>query len=259
MSGHPADERDGGGEAEEERPLAHHRRRHLLYCLYLYATPVKLADVAEQVLVWETGDEPGDYLRERLYVYNDLYHEHLPVLCEAGLVEYDQREDVVGPGPALDRYEPALERHLSAELDDPLHAEHDVIEESAPGPFPEGLYGVLAMPDRRRALHYLLDRARVSLDELTDVLAGWRATDGGPVEPEVRERIRTALERSHVPLLEEVGLVAHDADEDTVRLLPLTDPVREVVRSAVPSGPDRSYPPAAVRGRDESGDGQACR
>ena len=116
----------GGGS-----PLAPDRRRYLLYCLYLYSNRMTLADVAEQVLVWERGNGPEDYLRERLYVYNDLYHEHLPVLCEVGLVEYDQCEDVVSLGPAASEFEPALERHLSAELGDLLHAEHSTFERPA--------------------------------------------------------------------------------------------------------------------------------
>lgn len=243
---------NGRDTGDREGPLSDDRRRYLLYCLYLYTPPMKLADIAEQVLVWETEEEPEDYLRERLYLYNDLYHEHLPVLREADLVEYDQREDAVDLGPAAAEFEPALERQLSAELGDLLHAEHSAFEEPPLGPFPEGLYDALADPDRRRTLYYLLERDRASLDELADVLAGWRTADDGAVGPEVRERIRTALERSHVPLLEEVGLVAHDAEGGAVRLLPLAESVREVVRSAVPSGSDRSRPSATVRGGDGS-------
>lgn len=103
--------------------LTHPRRRYVLYCLDRYSTPVKLADVAEQVLVWERGDRPDDYFRERLQAYNDLYHEHLPALWEAGLVTYDQSDDMVGPGPDLEGVRRELARYLSAELDDVLDAE----------------------------------------------------------------------------------------------------------------------------------------
>jgi cytochrome c oxidase subunit 2 len=44
-----------------------------------------LADVAEQVLVWERGGTPENSIRERLHTYNDLYHEHLPILREVDL------------------------------------------------------------------------------------------------------------------------------------------------------------------------------
>ena len=98
--------------------LSEPRRRYVLYCLDRYSTPMELADVAELVLVWEHAGCPDDYLRERLYTYNDLYHEHLPVLCEADLVEYDQSEDVVSPGPAAAEVEPALERYRRSDLGD---------------------------------------------------------------------------------------------------------------------------------------------
>ena len=230
---------------DEEGPLAHARRRYLLYCLHLYSNPMRLADVAEQVLVWEHEDEPDDYLRERLYTYNDLYHEHLPVLREADLLEYDQREDVVRLGSAADEYEPALERHLSAELGDLLHAEHSAFEGPSPGPFPAGLYRALAVPERRRALNYLLDRSGVPTDELADVLVGWRAAEEGAVGAGERARILEGLRETHLPMLAEVGLVEYDTDTGTVELQSLTGSVREVIRSAVPSGaarPTRSAP-----------------
>lgn len=240
---------------EGERPLAHDRRRHVLYCLYLYTSPMKLADVAEQVLVWEQGDDPGDDLRERLHTYNDLYHEHLPVLRRAGLVAYDQRDDMVGLGPAASEFEPVLERLLSEELGDLLHAERDTFDGPSPGPFPTGLYRALADPERRRVLYYLLDRSAVSVDELADVLAEWRrAADDEVVDPEERAHIRADLRDVHLPLLERVGLVVQDTDAGTVRLSSLTEPMREVIRSAVPVGSDATRHTAVGRWeRDETG------
>lgn len=233
------------GDEEGEAPLTHERRRHLLYCLYLYSGPMELADIAEQVLIWGCENEPGDYLRERLYVYNDLYHEHLPILREAGLVEYDQCEDVVGPGPATAEFEPALERHLSAELGDLLHAERGTFEGPAPGPFPAGLYRALAVPERRRALYYLLDRTDVATGELADVLAGWRAIEKVTVGPEERARILDELREVHLPLLGDVGLVEYDPDGGTVALSSLTGSVREVIRAAGLREADGSPRPAA--------------
>lgn len=242
MSGHDT------GEGED--PLAHDRRRYLLYCLHLYSGSMRLADVAEQVLVWEHETGPEDYLRERLYVYNDLYHEHLPVLREADLVAYDQREDAVGLGPAAAEVEPALERRLSAELGDLLHAEHSTFEGPSPGPFPAGLYRALAVPERRRALYYLLDRRGVPTGELADVLAGWRAAEEGVVGAEERARILDDLREVHLPLLGDTGLVEYDPDAGTVTLSSLDGSVREVIRSAVLRGVHSSPRPAAPR-RDE--------
>lgn len=234
---------------DEEGLLDHDRRRYLLYALHLYSTPMGLADVAEQVLVWEHEGEPEDYLRERLGVYNDLYHEHLPVLREAGLVTYDQGEDVVDLGPDAAAVEPALERHLSAELGDLLAAEHSTFEGPSPGPFPAGLYRALAVPERRRALYYLLDRDRVPVAELADVLAGWRTAESGVVGADERARLLEDLRAVHLPTLSEVGLVEHDPEAGTVGLPSLTGAVREVIRSAVPGG-DRPADSAERRERD---------
>lgn len=235
-------------------PLAHDRRRYLLYCLHLYSTPMKLADVAQQVLVWEREDEPADYLRGRLRVYNDLYHDHLPALCEAGIVEYDQEDDMVDLGPAAPGVEAELERHLSAELGDLLHAEGNAFERAPPGPFPAGLYRALAVPERRRTLYYLLDRPTSSVAELVDVLADWRAVEDGSVESAARTRTLEDLQEVHLPMLAEVGLVEYDTEARTVALSSLTGSVREVIRSAIRSGSprrDRSAPPPERR--DEPG------
>lgn len=216
------------------------RRRYLLYCLHLYSTPMKLADVAEQVLVWEREGEPGDYLRERLRLYNELYHEHLPVLRDAGLVAYDRPEDMVELGPRAAAFEPRLERHLSAELGDLLHAEHSAFEGPSPGPFPAGLYRALAAPERRRVLFYLLDRSEVSPARLAEVLAGPPADEEASVGPGARARTLEDLEEVHLPVLEAVGLVEYDEDAGTVSLSSLTEPVRRVIRSAARGSTDRA-------------------
>jgi len=143
---------------------------------------------------------------------------------------------MVDLGPAADRFEPALERHLSAEIGDLLHAEHGTVGGTGSGPFPEGLYRALAVPERRRALYYLLDRESASLDELADVPAGWRAADGDPVGPEERERVANDLREVHVPLFEETGMVTADSEGDELRLRPLSEPVREVIRASVRTG-----------------------
>lgn len=104
--------------------LAHRDRRYLLYCLVLYTPPVPLAMIADQLAVWTHAPRPeAQYLRERLRIYNALYHDHLPVLCDADLVTYDQEDDMVDVGPAAERVEPVLSRALSAEIAELLRAE----------------------------------------------------------------------------------------------------------------------------------------
>lgn len=90
--------------------LADSRRRYLLYCLYLYSGPMKLADIADRITIWEDDADDTDYLRERLHVYNDLYHDHLPILQDAGIVDYSQTEDMVELEPRGERLERTVEQ-----------------------------------------------------------------------------------------------------------------------------------------------------
>lgn len=235
-----------------EGPLVHLRQRYLLYCLYRYSTPLKLADVAEQVLVWEREGHPEDYLRERLHTYNDLYHQHLPVLREAGLVTYEQCDDTVRPGPALSEAESELEWYLASELGDLLSAEREAFGDGVE-PVPVRLYRALGVPERRHALHVLLDRPETPLAELAEALAGWQSARTGAVDPETRAQVLEDLRVVHLPALEEVGLVDYDAEAGTVVLSSLTDPVREVIRSAASADADRSAAVSDRRVDDGSG------
>lgn len=97
--------------------LTARRRRYTLYCLSLYANPMWLPDVAEQVAEWE-HDAPGDdLLDERLRTYNDLYHTHVPKLADADVVAYSQSEDMVELARNAAQLRPHLERAAEADLD----------------------------------------------------------------------------------------------------------------------------------------------
>lgn len=110
--------------------LAHRRRRYLLYCLYLYSNPLKLADIADQLTIWG-NDGPGDeYLRNRLRIYNSLYHDHLPAMQDADIVNYHQDDDMVDLGPAGKQLEPVIKEKWSAEATELLQAEAEPVDDS---------------------------------------------------------------------------------------------------------------------------------
>lgn len=96
--------------------LAERHRRYVLYCLYLYANPMRLPDIAELVTQWEHGAPGGELLDERLRTYNELYHTHIPELADSGVVAYSQSEDML----ELDRnavwLRPYLERASEIDL-----------------------------------------------------------------------------------------------------------------------------------------------
>ena len=76
--------------------LSHKRRRYLLHCLTEIGPRVSLPDLADEVSVREHGcpltDIPED---DVLAVYISLYHQHIPLLATAGLVQYNQERDLV--------------------------------------------------------------------------------------------------------------------------------------------------------------------
>lgn len=78
--------------------LADRRRRLLLSVMRSYGEEVTLPDAAEEVAARETGYTVQNISAERVKeVYLSLYHDHLPRLVDAGLLEYDQERDLVAP------------------------------------------------------------------------------------------------------------------------------------------------------------------
>ena len=97
------DETDGPDPAAETLDdvfslLADRRRRLLLSVMRSYGEAVTLPDAAEEVAARETGHTVRNISAERVTeVYLSLYHDHLPRLVDAGLLEYDQERDLVAP------------------------------------------------------------------------------------------------------------------------------------------------------------------
>ncbi|TYL40265.1 hypothetical protein CV102_01410 [Natronococcus pandeyae] len=78
--------------------LADERRRLLLQVMRTYSEELTLPDAAEEVAVRENGCKVTELSAERVAnVYISLYHDHMPRLVDAGLIEYDQERDLVIP------------------------------------------------------------------------------------------------------------------------------------------------------------------
>ncbi|AGN00436.1 hypothetical protein L593_02425 [Salinarchaeum sp. Harcht-Bsk1] len=89
------------------------------------------------------------------------------------------------------------------------------------------IFRALASKQRRRLLSYLLDGEVRTVEELATALTGWQASESGSMQTAAdREQVRIELFHSHLPLLDEVGLIAYDRDRDVVRIESL-DPVVE--------------------------------
>lgn len=115
----------GTDRIDGESLMSHRRRRYLFYCLQLYANPVRLPDIADQLAVWEGADRTESHERRRYLVYETLYHDHLPRLREANAVVYHQVDDTVELGPAFEQIEGDLEAAMKRELPALLSAEDD--------------------------------------------------------------------------------------------------------------------------------------
>ncbi|QIO21652.1 hypothetical protein [Haloarcula sp. JP-L23] len=104
--------------------------------------------------------------------------------------------------------------------------------EGTAGPPPDDLFKALASEKRRRLLAILTEQAAIPLDDLTDVLVGWEATDSGPAGPDEWARMKIELVHAHLPLLADTGLVVHDETAGEVRLASVSDPIRDLLRFA---------------------------
>ena len=83
---------------EAFRLLANHRRRLFIQVMCEFREELTLPDAAEEVASRETRRPIVDISAERIAdVYISLYHDHLPRLVDAGLLEYDQERDLVAP------------------------------------------------------------------------------------------------------------------------------------------------------------------
>lgn len=110
---------DGGQRADEIlTALADIQRRYVLYYLR-DEERASVADVAERLAVWEY-DAPADEIPETaIEEYRTvLYHEHLPMLREAQLVEYDERSEQLVFRDCPDLAELCLEHCRESDLPD---------------------------------------------------------------------------------------------------------------------------------------------
>lgn len=71
--------------------LANDRRRYAFHYLTTTVGATSLDDLADQIALWET-DATADQHRQ---IRGDLYHRHLPLLVDTGVVRYDADRETV--------------------------------------------------------------------------------------------------------------------------------------------------------------------
>jgi hypothetical protein len=71
--------------------LSHHRRRVAIQYLATQAGTTSVSDLADQIALLE-----GEHTRDRYErICTSLVHSHLPLLADAGVIEYDTNREVV--------------------------------------------------------------------------------------------------------------------------------------------------------------------
>lgn len=108
----------------------------------------------------------------------------------------------------------------------------------APSLSDDRLYRSLASRDRRRVLFLLADEREMSVEELTTMLTGWGTTDAGTMATvDDWERVRIQLVHTHLPLLDDAGLLTYDHERGAVRLEPQRSVVTALIRQSVSASP----------------------
>lgn len=87
----------------------------------------------------------------------------------------------------------------------------------------ERFYDVLANQRRRFALHYLKNRdGPTPLGELAEQVAAWEnGCSVTEIDSAERKRVYTALQQSHLPVMDDAGVVAFDKDRGVVEPAPV--------------------------------------
>lgn len=109
----PSDNGSSGELSDDElfEVLANRRRRYAVHALKQEADEAaELGDVAEQVAAWEYDvDVEQVSYEERKRVYTALQQSHLPMMDDAGIIEFDKDRGVVEATTTLEDIEVYME------------------------------------------------------------------------------------------------------------------------------------------------------
>lgn len=113
------------------------------------------------------------------------------------------------------------------------------------------IFDVLSSRRRRNVLHALNHGdGSTTVGDLSRRLAAWENdhADEGDVTAKERKRVYTALRQTHLPKLQEVGVVDYDPDRGTVDLSPYAADLRPYLREPANRSWVRYYAFVAVAG-----------
>jgi DNA-binding transcriptional ArsR family regulator len=127
---------------------------------------------------------------------------------------------------------------VSVNVDSPTG---DVAADQLPELTADAAFDLLSNARRRYVLCYVRERGEASVRELSRYTAAWE-NDVAPtaVSSSQRKRVYTALHQTHLPRLDEHGIVTYDPDRGTVTPQPRLDLLDEYLQQ--PSNREPNWP-----------------
>lgn len=176
--------------------LKNERRRRTLQLLAERGDSVHISDILSALV---TDD------RTKQDIFPSIRQHHLPKMAEVGLVKYDLNEGTVKRGEHFSDVEPYLNTP-----NEPFSGALDRDE----------LFTALKSRRRRYVLQMLLDEgSNVNLSDLAERVAALEHDkDISSLKSDERKRVYIALYQTHLPKLEQLGLVNYNQNRGVVSL-----------------------------------------
>ncbi|AGB15889.1 hypothetical protein Halru_1275 [Halovivax ruber XH-70] len=192
---------DVSGSADHIQALSSPRRVATLTALARRDESMRVEDLARHVRALEREtDVTAVSRREQRRVQTSLQHAHLPALAARSLVDWEHGNDWV-----------ALHPDVSSET------LRETVGEALPTASTRHIR-TLSDPRRRQVLELVEEcETPLSIDTLARRVASLE-TGGGSSSPpaQTMDRVRISLVHSHLPALDDAGLLAYDRETGTV-------------------------------------------
>lgn len=173
-------------------------RRRVVCSLLFRCDRLGVGDLVSHIVARETGRPLEDVSVGTIAnVRIDLHHRHLPKLEESGLLTWDREAERVAVTGDL----PVDRDRLASRL------------QAGPGSRPDRLLELLTNSRRRTVLSVLAGCGETSTEDLARaVLADERGIPADAVPESDLEVVMTGLRHSHLPALDDAGVLEYDTE-----------------------------------------------
>jgi len=168
-------------------------------------------------------EELSQFLSSKEYtekeVYPSLYQLHLPKIDEVGIIDYDEDTGEVEKGSNFTEIEPYLDSDKTSFGMSLKRGE---------------IFHILKNRRRRYVLQILLEEdGEIGLGDLSEKIAALENdVEVSELDPSERKRVYVALYQSHLPKMDQLGLIEYDKSRGIIQIGEQMDP-EEVSQGAV--------------------------